>query len=224
MRLGSSPLGGTVPKRPPLALAMPGRVAAMTDDQRLAFAQLKPAAVCIVSTDGPVSLVLRQHVAAGVIEKRYGGGNRGCRPARLVVSGAWSETASQTWDRSPFAELAFRVQARLWCLGTDHARAAVEAFGPWLAARLKEQGVPQEMLVHGCLDLGPNPLEETAALLFSATGRASAFTFTDAELLAFMDLGCKLAAKRGCGVDYMFRVRQDEISAAWAKPRTGRTQ
>jgi hypothetical protein len=217
-RLGSSPLGGTAPQQPK---AEPPGVQRLTDDERLAFDMLKPCAVLIVSTDNPVSLTVRRHVAAGTTEQRFGG-NRGVRPARLVLSEARKDHASKDWDRSPFPGLEFGTQARIWCLSKDHAKLLIDAFGPWLRAKMEALGYNQEtQLRHGCLDMGPDPqVMAWAQHALWRTGGANSDlieTWDDAELHDFLALGVKLAHKKGCDVDHLFRARLNDVLAAWAK-------
>jgi len=82
-----------------------------------AFAKLDPHALCLIATDGPVSLVAED----GLLGTRTKfGGNRGVWPWRISLSASWKDTLTAAWNKSPFVWCG--VQIRVWLASDAHAR------------------------------------------------------------------------------------------------------
>jgi hypothetical protein len=118
------PDGGAAPPQPRASEGegMKGQQP-LTRDQKLAFDALAPAALCLVATDGPVSMTLYDR--SGAVVRRIGH-NRGVWPAKVARTCSWKDTVTTTHDKSPFHF--FGVQFRAWCL-TDEDRELIEALG-----------------------------------------------------------------------------------------------
>lgn len=76
---------------------------------------MSPHALCVVATDGPLSMTL--YDALGGVKKRLGH-NRGFWPVKLASSGAWKDTVSSTYDKFPSVFLG--TQFRVWCESDQH--------------------------------------------------------------------------------------------------------
>lgn len=81
-----------------------------SQDKKHAFKVMAPAAMCIVATEGPVSVTT--YDALGQVKKRFGH-NRGCWPMRVATTSSWGDHISEAYDKNPFVET--RVQIRIWC-------------------------------------------------------------------------------------------------------------
>lgn len=141
------------PVAPPVAPVPASRahepIPKLTRAQSAVFAVLDPAAVCIVATDGPVSVVLWGR--NGEPEKRLGH-NRGIRPARVVKSGTWKDSVGNTWNKNPLIPMA--TQIRLWAPSVQERDRVADVVLELMAAREEEHG-GSELLAHGFRDLGP---------------------------------------------------------------------
>lgn len=117
--------------------------------KRRAFDVLGPAAVCLVATDGPVSVTL--YDSAGAVVRALGH-NRAVWPAKVARTGAWKDTTTEKYDQSALARQTVRI--RLWAPSAA-ARDAVAARVVEIIDRRADDdgGVPQ--LINGFQDLGP---------------------------------------------------------------------
>ncbi len=147
------------------------------------FNLMAPAALSIVATDGPVSVVVWGR--NGEPEKRYGH-NRGIWPARVAKTKTWRDGASSTWDRNPFFYIG--TQLRFWALDAGKRDALAEA----VTGRMAEideheresgaQALGHEFKNLGAdLDLGLFELEIRAM-----AERQGAKVWDDAEFEAFL--------------------------------------
>lgn len=154
----------------------------LTRDQKLAFDALAPAALCLVATDGPVSMTLYDR--SGAVVRRIGQ-NRGVWPAKVARSCSWKDTVTTTHDKSPFHF--FGVQFRAWCLTDEDRDALAERVADLIAQRSEADGSVAELL-HGALDLGP----ELDLALFELevadiAKRIGVRVWDDAGLLSLLD-------------------------------------
>lgn len=159
---------------------MPSR-RAWPREKKLAFNALEPAALCLVATDGPVSVVLW---GPGGEQTRLGH-NRGIWPARVVKTGAWKDSVTTSWDKNPFMYLG--VQIRLWAPTVEERDRVSDAVLALIAARSEEHG-GLARLEHGFADLGP----ELDLALFEVeirdiAERARVRVWDDDELSAWLD-------------------------------------
>lgn len=87
----------------------PARRESLAPNEKRVFDVLRPAALALVASDGPVSVTVWNR---GAVVRRIGH-ERGVWPARLARTESWRDTVTPTWDRDPFVALGVRV--RLWC-------------------------------------------------------------------------------------------------------------
>jgi hypothetical protein len=167
------------PKPPDDAGALRTRWSA---EKRLAFSTLRPAALCLVATDGPVSVTL-WHRDGG--EARRIGHNRGVWPAKIARTGAWKDTVTTTYDRNPFFWVG--TQCRWWC-ATDKARDALAAgVVDLLTARAEEFGA-SDALLNGFVDLGAEiDLAILEMEVFAIAERLRLQAWDDDGLSVFLD-------------------------------------
>lgn len=126
-----------------------GRLRARWSHQKkAAFRTLGPHALCVVATDGPVSVT----VFDGERATRRFGHNRGCWPVRIATSGSWDDTVTATYNRSPFVWTG--VQIRLWTPSDAHAKSLALGVGDLLQTMAEETMGAQ--LINGYVDLGPD--------------------------------------------------------------------
>lgn len=120
------------------------------EPMRQAFARLKPHALHVVATEAPVAVTLFD--PDGVIVRRIGG-NRGCWPMRLATSGAWGDTVTTTYDKSPFVWMGTVI--RVWL--ADRARVkALAAHVTGVLAGMAEAAQGAGEMRHGFRDVGPD--------------------------------------------------------------------
>lgn len=97
-------------------------------DVRAEFKRMSPHALCVVATDGPLSMTL--YDALGGVRRRLGH-NRGFWPVRLATTGQWKDAVTTTYNRFPCVFLG--TQIRVWCRTDAHemrlAHAVAEAIG-----------------------------------------------------------------------------------------------
>jgi hypothetical protein len=118
--------------------------------KKLAFQELDPIAICLVATDGPVSVVL--HDPANGATTRIGH-NRGIWPAKVTRTASWRDTTTPAYDKGPF--FAVGVKMRIW-FGTElAARTMLALMGQKLAALDEEHGSLQHPLRHDFRALPP---------------------------------------------------------------------
>lgn len=108
---------------------------AWSREKKLAFATLKPAALCIIATDGPVSVKVWD--GAGGVVRTYGGNSNGVWPARIARSAAWSDKINDGY-RNPFFYLG--TQIRLWAGDVASRDRLAEACAEMIAIRAEEFG------------------------------------------------------------------------------------
>lgn len=184
----------TLPERPqaPVEADKPATWADWPAARREAFRALEMHAVCLVATDGPVSVTLWEPGAEGRAYRRFGH-NRGCWPARVSVSRSFDDTVSPNWDKSPFWWMG--VQVRLWCAGRPAALRLAESV-TGLLGEMSEAALGAEMM-HGWHDMGPEvDLGLLADELTTIAGRLGLAVWRDDELAAMLD---RVAAEREDG-------------------------
>ena len=163
--------------------------------KRLAFRELAPAALCLVATDGPVSVVT--YDVCGNVTARFGH-NRGCWPARLARTGAWEDRISEAYDKNPFVRTG--VQIRLWA-ATPAQRDKLVLPATDMLGALAEEALGAQ-LMNGFVDLGPDlQMEMLEIEMRSIADRARVAVWDDDELSAYLDQ-CVVEAERmrGAGV------------------------
>lgn len=174
----------TLPERAPEP--EPERPASWADwpaRRREAFRRLECHAVCLVATDGPVSVTLWEPGAHGRAYRRFGH-NRGCWPARVSVSRSVDDTVSPNWDKSPFWWTG--VQIRLWTAGRPAALRLAEAV-TGLLGEMSEAAAGADMM-HGWHDMGPEvDLGLLAAELATIAERLGVAAWDDDELPVMLD-------------------------------------
>lgn len=118
------PMPAPSPAAPPIGHNQPKfeRQAKWSKSKTDVFNLLKPAALSIVATDGPVSVVVWGR--NGEPEKRFGH-NRGIWPARVAKTRTWRDGATSTWDRNPFFFVG--TQLRFWLWDAEHRDRLAEA-------------------------------------------------------------------------------------------------
>lgn len=152
-------------------------------DKRDCFHHLKPAALILVATDGPVSVTLWS--PGGHEAKRRLGHNRGVWPAKFVRSSALRDTATPTYDKGPLFFCG--AQFRLWFLSEAHRDSVVESALDLIALRAEADG-GLEALDHGFQDLGPDLDLAFFEMEMTALGRRVAgHCFDDDGLSRFLD-------------------------------------
>ncbi len=154
----------------------------LTRAQALAFKALAPAALCLVATDGPVSMTLYGRSGA-VVERIVH--NRGVWQAKVARSASWKDTVTTTHEKSPFH--VFSVQFRTWCL-TDAERDRLAEGVVELIARRAESDGGIATLRHGAQDLGPDlDLALFELEVVDIARRLKVPVWDDAGLLALLD-------------------------------------
>jgi hypothetical protein len=116
-------------------------------EKKLAFRSLDPAALCLVATDGPVSVTIFDR-AGGVVTRL--GHNQGVWPAKIARTGAWKDTVTATYDRNPFFWIG--TQCRWWCATSEQRDKLATHVLELLSARAAEGCA--EPLLNGFVDLG----------------------------------------------------------------------
>jgi hypothetical protein len=139
----------TLPPRPKPVEAHTETRQRWSEEKRIAFRVLDPAALCLVATDGPVSVTLFGR--DGAVASRIGH-NRGVWPAKLAKTASWKDTVSSTFDKNPFFFLG--TQCRWWCRGGPDRDRLSAAVVDLLADYADERGGLTEPLRHGFHDLG----------------------------------------------------------------------
>lgn len=150
-------------------------------EKKMAFDSFEPSALCLVASDGPVSVTLWG--PGGEVQRL--GHNRGIWPARIVKTGSWKDTATATWDKNPFFHLG--TQFRLWCPTVKERDTLAEKALGLMEERAAEFGGPFEPR-HGFLDLGPElDLEFFKLELGGIAERLSIPCWDDEGLSLFLD-------------------------------------
>lgn len=121
-----------------------------TAEKKLAFEVLAPAALCLVATDGPVSVTLWGPGGEAV---RRIGHNRGVWPARVARTTQWRDVTTATYDKNPL--MFCGTQFRLWSPTAAARDRLAEATVDFIAQRAEADG-GLEQLDHEFQDLGPD--------------------------------------------------------------------
>jgi hypothetical protein len=116
--------------------------------KKRAFREMGPAALCIVATDGPVSVVTYDE--RGNVAARFGH-NRGCWPALLARTASWADTITKNYNKSPFFWIG--VQIRVWASSVEKRDRLAEAVTD-LLAHMSEEAMGATLL-NGYRDIGP---------------------------------------------------------------------
>jgi len=117
----------------------------------MAFDVLAPAALCLVATDGPVSVTLWG--PGGLEPVRRIGHNRGVWPAKVARTGQWADKTTAAYDKNPL--MFCGTQFRLWTPRAGDRDRLADAVVDLIAMRAQADGALDE-LGHGFQDLGPD--------------------------------------------------------------------
>jgi len=146
-----------------------------------AFREMRPAALCIVATDGPVSVVTYDRGMN--VAKRYGH-NRGCWPMRIATTAAWEDNITGAYDRNPFVRTG--VQIRTWCSDARRRDRLVTSVTD-LLGEMSENAMGAE-LENGFTDAGPDvDLELFEVEIHAIAERLGFGVWDDAGLSAWLD-------------------------------------
>lgn len=153
----------------------------LTDEQLRIFKKMKPHALCLVGTSGPISATLM--TPAGHVTKRLGH-NRGCWPMRSALSGSHKDTITATYDKA--AAWRTGVQVRLWLDSEEHARRLALEVGDLLGHMAREaMGTP---MLNGFHDVGPDlQMEMLEGDIVEKARRRGWHCRTDDELVAWLE-------------------------------------
>lgn len=116
----------------------------------MAFDVLSPAALCLVATDGPVSVTLWG--PGGTEPVRRIGHNRGVWPAKVARTGQWADKTTASYDKNPL--MFCGTQFRLWTPTAGDRDRLADTIVDLIAARAEIDGGLED-LGHGFQDLGP---------------------------------------------------------------------
>lgn len=149
----------------------------------MAFDILSPSALCLVATDGPVSVTLWSPGGNNVVRRI--GHNRGVWPARIAKTAQWRDTTTSAYDKNPLMFIG--TQFRLWThLARDRDRLA-DAAVDLIAMRADADG-GLEALGHGFQDLGPDlDLGLFEFEIVDVAARLGVRVWDDAGLSAYLD-------------------------------------
>jgi len=149
--------------------------------KKLAFKTLGPHALCVVATEGPVSVVT--YNAAGGVDRRFGH-NRGCWPIRLAASRAWEDTVTNTYNKNPFVRTG--VQIRVWTKSEAHVKRLMLPVSDLLGA-MAEEALGSD-LINGFVDVGPDLQMELLELeIHDVARRAKIAVWDDGGLSEYLD-------------------------------------
>lgn len=186
----------------------------LTVPQAHAFAALRPQALIVIATEGPISVT---HWRGGEIHRQIGG-NRGLWPVRLVRTASHRMTVVDAWNRTPTMKIGPKV--RLWLLSEHALREAGTAIGTHLG-RLADQ-VDGPDLEHGYADLGADlDFAMLEMELHDAARRAGHASLDDDALLALLDRIATEGRAKGCDLSDTKRLERiaDGVAMAWAAKR-----
>jgi len=116
-------------------------------EKKHAFREMSPAALCIVATDGPCSVVTYDE--SGAVKARFGH-NRGCWPMRVATTSSWADTITDAYNKNPFQWTG--VQIRVWC-GDARRRDRLAEAVTGLLAEMSEEAMGAG-LMNGFVDVG----------------------------------------------------------------------
>ncbi len=162
-------------------------------EKKHAFREMGPAALCIVATDGPVSVVT--YDTGGRVIGRFGH-NRGCWPARIAATAAWEDNISGAYDKNPFVRTG--VQIRVWC-GDERRRDRLAEAVTGLLAEMSEEAMGQ-VLRSGFIDMGPEvDMSLLEMRIHDIAERLGFGVWDDEGLSAWLDEIVKREARRRVG-------------------------
>lgn len=154
-----------------------------SEHKTMAFNVLSPAALCLVATDGPVSVTLWSP-GGGEAVRRIGH-NRGVWPAKVAKTTQWRDTTTASYDKNPLMFVG--TQFRLWAPSIRDRDRLVEAVVDLIALRAETDG-GLETLGHGFQDLGPDlDLSFFELEVSDIAARLSVRVWDDAALSAHLD-------------------------------------
>lgn len=154
----------------------------LTPEQLKIFKKVKPVALNLVGTDGPISVTLWDR-ATGQVTKRLGH-NRGVWPMRWNKSGSHTDTATQTYNKSPFVFVG--TQLRMWFEADAFARHLLPEVTE-LLLHLSEQAMGTE-LINEYVDVGPDfLLPEFEGEMISRAEKHRCIVRTDDELVSWLE-------------------------------------
>lgn len=139
--------GDLVPQRS-AAVEHAARHNRWSDERRHAFDMLSPAALCLVASDGPVSLTLWGRTG----EVTRLGHNRGVWPAKIAKTSQVKDTVTASYNKGLFF---IGTQFRIWCLTDEDRDTLASSVLGLISARAEADGGLDE-LINGYKDLGPD--------------------------------------------------------------------
>jgi hypothetical protein len=151
--------------------------------KKAAFDALDPVAVCLVATDGPVSVTL--HNPDGSTTRI--GHNRGIWPAKAARTGSWRDTVTERVNQGPLFWVG--VQHRLWFGREKDAREMLALLGDSLA-RMHEEHQPlgDPVLMNGFTALNPElDMDLYCDEIEDLAHRAKLAFWTDGDLSDLLD-------------------------------------
>lgn len=125
-----------------------GKKIEWTLTRRVMMKALQPVALCLVATNGPVSV--EEFNLDGTTKRRFGH-NRGVWPVRLVNGGTWRDTATTIWDRNPMMKISMKL--RIW-VHLDEERDRLREYVTDYLAKCAEADGSLEPFDHDFLDMG----------------------------------------------------------------------
>ena len=154
----------------------------LTPEQLAVFKRLRPCALCLVGTDGPVSVTLWDPASGNVVKRL--GHNRGVWPMRVAKTTSPADTVTNTYNKSPFVYVG--TQVRLWLDSEDHFKRLAPSVGE-LLAYLSEQAMGAG-LFNNFVDLGADlQLEVLEGKIAEKARRYGWACRTDDELVAWLE-------------------------------------
>lgn len=154
----------------------------LTAEQLEKFRELKPCALCLVGTDGPVSVTLWNPSTGNVIKRL--GHNRGVWPFRIAKTSSPSDTVTSSYNKSPVMFVG--TQVRLWLDSEEHVK-RLAAVAAEVMSNLAEQAMGAG-LINGFIDLGPELLlPELEADLVEKARRRGWMCRNDDELVSWLE-------------------------------------
>ena len=161
-------------------------------DKKRAFNGLAPAALCVVASDGPLSVTL--HDWRGGPPTRYGD-NRPIWPVRLARTGSWRDTVTITYDKFPLARVA--TQFRVWCLTEEDRDALADHVQRMLDRHTDEHG-STVVLEHGFVDAGSDwMLPQFEHDVHARAAEEGITTWDDDSMSRFIDTMLAEVTRRG---------------------------
>lgn len=164
-------------------------------EKKLAFRSLKPAALCIVATEGPVSVTTYAPGGGGAVKARFGH-NRGCWPMRTATTASWDDRITESYDKNPFVWTG--VQIRVWATSEAKRDKLVEPVTEVLAIMAEEALGAQ--LRKGWRDVGPEIDMAMLEMQIHAVADRLGFAVRDDDgLSAYLDQVVEMSARKAVG-------------------------